>query len=127
MIIEKIYAPIDNKNLMEDSFEDEVFRDFYWALDHRTGSKCRHLIGSVKTENYDAMVDVRWCWGDHSIDIQVLAIQPTEDIDAVRREVFNYYEQLFKSWQCEDNESLVVETKIVLGILTVSFYFEVER
>lgn len=125
--MEKIYAPIDNKNLMEDPFEDEVFRDFYWAPDHRTGSKRRHLIGSVKTENYDAMVDVRWCWGDHSIDIQVIAIQPTEDIDEVRREVFNYYEQLFRSWQCQDNESLVVETKSVLGILTVSFYFEVER
>lgn len=123
----KIYAPIDNKNLMEDPFEDEVFQDFYWAPDHRTGSKRRHLIGSVKTENYDAMVDVRWCWGDHSIAIQVIAIQPTEDIDEVRREVFDYYEQLFKSWQCEDNESLVVETKIVLGILTVSFYFEDER
>lgn len=125
--MKKIYAPIDNKNLMEDPFEDEVFQDFYWAPDHRTGSKRRHLIGSVKTENYDAMVDVKWCWGDNSIAIQVIAIQPAEDIDEVRREVFNYYEQLFKSWQCEDNESLVVETKIVLGILTVSFYFEVER
>lgn len=125
--MEKIYAPIDNKNLMEDPFEDEVFQDFYWAPDHTPWSKRRHLIGSVKTENYDAMVDVRWCWGDHSIAIQVIAIQPTEDIDEVRREVFNYYEQLFKSWQCEDNESLVVETKIVLGILIVSFYFEVER
>lgn len=124
--MEKIYAPIDNKNLMEDPFEDEVFRDFYWAPDHRTGSKRRHLIGSVKTENYDAMVDVKWHWGDHSIDIQVIAIQPTEDIDDVRREVFDHYEQTFKAWQCEDNEDLVVETKRVLGILTVSFYFECE-
>lgn len=121
----KIYAPIDNKNLMEDPFEDEVFRDFYWAPDHRTGSKRRHMVGNVKTENYDAIVDVKWFWGDHSIDIQVIAIQPTGDIDDVRKEVFDHYEQTFKAWQCEDNEGLVVETKRVLGILTVSFYFEV--
>ena len=122
--MEKIYAPIDNKNLMEDGFEDEVFRDFYWAPDHRTGSKRRHLIGSVKTENYDAIVDVRWSWGGHSIDIQVIGFQPSEDIDEVRKEVFDHYEQVFKSWQCEDNEGLAVETKRVLGILTVSFFFE---
>lgn len=122
--MEKIYAPIDNKNLMEDGFEDEVFRDFYWAPDHRAGSKRRHLIGSVKTENYDAMVDVKWSFGGHSVDIQVIAIQPTEDKDLVEQEVFDHYEQVFKAWQCEDNEGLVVETKRVLGILTVSFYFE---
>lgn len=121
--MEKIYAPIDNKNLMEDPFEDEVFRDFYAAPDHRTGSKRRHLIGSVETENYDAIVDVKWFYGGHSIDIQVIAIQPTEDIEDVRREVFDHYEKIFKAWQCEDNEGLVVETKCVLGILTVSFYF----
>ena len=116
--MEKIYAPIDNKNLTEDGLEDDVFRDFYWAPDHRTGSKRRHLIGSVKTENYDAMVDVKWFYGDHSIDIQVIAIQPSEDIDEVRSE--------FKAWQCEDNEGLVVETKRVLGILNVSFHFKMD-
>ena len=124
--MEKIYAPIDNKNLTEDGLEDDVFRDFYWAPDHRTGSKRRHLIGSVKTENYDAMVDVKWFYGDHSIDIQVIAIQPSEDIDEVRSEVFDHYEQTFKAWQCEDNEGLVVETKRVLGILNVSFHFKMD-
>ena len=124
--MEKIYAPIDNKNILEDPFEDDVFKDFYWGPDHRTGTKRRHLIGSVKTENYDAMVDVKWSFGDAAIDIQVIAIQPTEDIDDVRREVFDHYEQVFKAWQCEENEGLVVETKRVLGILTVSFYFECE-
>ena len=124
--MEKIYAPIDNKNLMEDPFEDEVFRDFYWAPDHRDGSKCRHLIGSVKTENYDAIVEARWYWGAHSIGIKVIGLQPSEDVDDVRKEVFDYYEQVFKSWQCEDNEGLIVETSRALGVLTVSFYFECE-
>ena len=124
--MEKIYAPIDNKNLMEDPFEDEVFRDFYWAPDHRTGTKRRHLIGSVKTDSYDAVVDAKWSYGSNSVDIQVIAIQPAEDIEDVRDEVFDHYEQVFKAWQCEDNPGLVVETKRVLGILTVSFYFECE-
>lgn len=118
-------APIDNKNLMEDGFEDDVFRDFYWAPEHRT-SKRRHLVGVVDTENYGAMVDVKWSWGEHQIDIQVIGIQPSEDIDEVRREVFDHYERTFKAWQCEDNPGLVVETKEVLGILTVSFYFETD-
>ena len=124
--MERSYAPIDNKNLMEDAFEDEVFRDFYWAPDHRTGTKRRHLIGSVKTDSYDAMVDVRWSWGGHVVDIAVIAVQPTEDYGLVCDEVFGHYEQVFKSWQCKDNEGLVVETKRVPGILTVSFYFECE-
>ena len=125
-IMEKIFAPIDNKNLMEDGFEDDVFEDFYWGPDHRMGSKRRHMIGCVKTENYDAIVAVNWCFGDNAIDIQVIGIQPSENIDDVRNEVFDHYEQVFKAWQCEDNEGLVVETKRVLGILTVSFYFECE-
>lgn len=123
---ELIAAPIDNKNLMEDAFEDNEFQDFYWAPDHRKGDKRRHLVGTVKTENYDAFVDVKWCWGGNSIDIQVIGYQPTEDIDDVRREVFDYYERVFKALQCEDNPDLTVETKRVLGILAVSFYFEVE-
>lgn len=123
--MEKIYAPIDNKNLMEDAFEDDVFRDFYAAPEHRK-RKRRHLIGHVKTENYDAIVDVKWSYGDASIDIQVIAIQSSEDYELVRDEVFDHYEQVFKAWQCEDNEGLVVETKRVLGILIVSFYFYVE-
>ena len=123
----KIDAPIDNKNLLEDPFEDEVFGDFYWAPDHRMGANRRHLVGVVDTENYGAMVDVEWCFGDHSIDIKVIGKQPTEDIDEVRREVFAHYEQTFKAWQCEDNPGLVVETKQVNGIMTVSFYFETEH
>ena len=124
--MEKIYAPIDNKNLMEDGFEDNVFRDFYWAPDHRK-KKCRHLIGMVKTENYDAMVEVKWNFGDSAIEIMVVGLQPTEDYEFVRNEVFDHYERVFKAWQCEDNPGLIVETKRFLGsILRVSFYFTCE-
>lgn len=121
----RVLAPIDNKNLMEDAFEDEVFRDFYWAPDHGR-KKHRRLIGSVKTENYDAIVEAKWCFGDAAIEIMVVGLQPAEDYDSVRDEVFAHYEKIFKAWQCEDNEDLVVETKRMLGILSVSFYFECE-
>lgn len=129
----KIYAPIDNKNLMEDAFEDDVFRDFYPAPEHRA-YKRRHLVGlkQVKDEyghytGEDGYVDVKWNYGDHSIDIQVLAASPHGgDYETVRDAIFTAYEQEFRQWQCPENEGLVVETKRVLGILTVSFYFENE-
>lgn len=124
--MKRICAPIDNKNILEDPFEDEVFRDFYWAPDHRK-KNARHLIGSVKTENYDAIVEVKWRFGDAAIEITIVAIQPAEDYELVRDEVFDHYEKIFKSWECEENENLRVETQRVLGfLLRVGFYFECE-
>ncbi len=131
---ELIIAPIDNKNLMEDPFEDEVFGNFYAAPDHRTGGKRRHLIGHFKDDNwmdkgwnnYEAYVDVKWNYGDNSVDISVIAVPPQNDYDDTVAFVFDHYKKLFKSWECKDNPGLVVKTKKVLGILTVSFYFEVE-
>lgn len=123
--MKRIYAPIDNKNLMEDAFEDEVFRNFYAAPGHRKHN-LRKLIGSVKTENYDAIVDVWWHYGDHIIAIRLLGYQPQEDLDEVREEVMKHYERVFKAWQCDDNPGLIVETKRMPfpNIMTVSFYYE---
>ena len=122
--MERIFAPIDNKNLMEDPIVDDVFRDFYWAPDHRRG-KSRHLVGTVRTDNYDTLVEAKWRFGDAAIEITIIGMQPSEDYECVRDEVFAHYERIFKSWQCEDNEGLIVETSRWLGfILRVSFYFE---
>ena len=52
-----IPAPIDNKNLSEDSFEDEVFGDFYACKDHRDGSRSRHLFGTLNLDSDDYYVD----------------------------------------------------------------------
>lgn len=120
-----IGAPIDNKNLMEDSFEDEVFADFYWARGHRDW-KARHLVGKVKTDNYEALVDVKWNFGENSIAIQVLAVERGDDFGDVEREVLDHYEQVFKAWECPENETLRVESHRSLGILHVNFYFESE-
>lgn len=128
--MERFPAPIDDKNLMEDPFTEDVFGNFYMAPDHMTWMR-RHLIGLLKVkenEEYvgDAYVDVKWMWGGNAVDIQVIAISRTEDYKYLRDLVFDHYEKVFKEWQCEDNPDLVVETKRVLDILTVSFYFDVE-
>lgn len=126
--MERFPAPIDDKNLMEDPFTEDVFGNFYMAPDHMTWMR-RHLIGLLKVkenEEYvgDAYVDVKWMWGGNAVDIQVIA--STEDYKYIRDLVFDHYEKVFKEWQCEENRDLVVETKRVLDILTVSFYFDVE-
>lgn len=129
--MERIPAPIDNKNLMEDPLDDGVFENFYQAPDHMTWMR-RHLIGHEEVKDAsgelvgDAYVDVKWTYGGNSVDIQVIATPAKEDYGYLRNLVFDNYEKIFKEWQCEENPGLVVETKRVLDILTVSFYFEVE-
>lgn len=121
----KMVAPIDDRNILEDPIEDEVFRDFYVEPYHKK-SRWRNVIGTVKTENYDAIVAAAWEFGDNEIQVNVVGYQPTEDIDEVRKEVYDHYEQVFKSWQCEDNPCLVVETERTY-LLSVKFYYEIEE
>ena len=120
--MEKIPAPIDNKNIMEDAIDDEVFRGFY--LGNEGGFRRRHMIGTVDTESYSAIVEAKWKFGENSIDIKLVGTKPGDEPDDVRREVFELYEHMFKAWQCEDNPSLIVETSQALGTLTIWFYFE---
>ena len=128
--MKKIAAPIDNKNLMEDPFEDGVFGDFDAARDHRVKSM-RHLVGR-KTVVEDGvacesgLVDVRWKWGDNCVTITLLAVPKTEDWEETRRRIFDSYKQEFKAWECEDNPGLVVEFYELLDKLNVIFYFNCE-
>lgn len=121
--MEKIPATIDNKNIMEDALYEEVFRDFY--LGNEGGFGRRHMIGAVDTENYRAIVEAKWNFGENSISIQLAGTKPGDEPDEVRREVFELYERTFKAWECEDNPALIVKTSQVLGILTIWFYFTV--
>lgn len=129
--MERIKAPIDNKNLLEDPFEDEMFDSFYQAPDHRQGSR-RHMIGFVQVrDDYNCVieegyVDARWFFGDNSVDITVVATPAVEDYVPARDAIFDYYEKEFKKWECEENEGLRVEFKRVLSILTVSFWYDCE-
>ena len=131
--MEKIAAPIDNKNLCEDGFEDDVFRNFSFAPDHRNGKGVRHLVGTVNLADYnkellglEAIVDVKWNWGDSFITITLLAYNPTESLHEVRDEVFKHYRQVFKAWECPENEGLVVEFYELGDKLNVIFYFKSE-
>lgn len=101
-----IPAPIDNKNLMEDPFEDEIFGDFYAAEDHRKNGK-RHLIGHKK-EWSDCLIDVSWEYGYNLVKIAVLAVPAHEDFETVSREVFECVRETFSQWECEDNPHLHV-------------------
>lgn len=126
--MEKIKAPIDNKNLLEDPFEDDVFGDLYAASDHRKGGR-RHLVGcKAVRENgidcEDGIVDVSWSYGDNCVTITLLAVPPTEDWESTRDYIFGDYKKEFKAWQCEDNPGLVVDFYQLGDKLNVIFYFE---
>lgn len=128
-------CPIDNKNLLEDPFEDDVFGDFLAARDHRKKDE-RHLIGLTevhdeefpKCVNYSAYTDVSWYYGGNTVTIKVIGVAPSEDFDETRDEIFKYYEKLFKSWECEENPDLVVVVRSVpmKDSLFVHFYWRVE-
>ena len=128
-------CPIDNKNLMEDPFEDEVFGDFLAARDHRENG-VRHLIGLTevhdeefpKCVNYSAYTDASWFYGGNIVTIKVIAVEPTEDFDETRDGIFEYYKKLFKSWECEDNPNLVVgfRSDSENDSLWVIFYWSVD-
>lgn len=122
---ELIPAPIDNKNLMEDAFEDDVFEDFYAAPDHRR-DRNRHLVGT-KGEAY---VDVSWEYGSHAIQIKVIAVNPIEDFKETSKNVLDDYKKEFSSWQCEGNPGLVVKFNeseySSINCLVVEFFFQTE-
>lgn len=119
-----VEAPIDNKNLMEDSFEDDIFVDFYAAEDHRKNGN-RHLIG-YKKEWSDCYLDVYWKYGWNFIQITVLAIPGTEDFDSVRNEVFEAVRKEFSAWECEDNPGLRVRLDVFKYTISVYFFFDTE-
>ena len=131
MATKLIPAPIDNKNLCEDPFEDDVFGNFYATKFHRATKKRRSLIGTLHIDNddfyIDAIVAVEWFYGGNQIGIQVLAVPPTENFDYMRRDVYAYYKKIFSEWMNPDNPELRVEFYEQGGFLNVSFFFEVEE
>ena len=124
-----IPAPIDNKNLMEDPFEDEVFADLYAAEDHRERG-VRHLIGlcTPKDENgfplEDGIVDVRWAYGGNTVTIRLIAVNPCNGFEVTQEEVFRHYKEIFKSWECEENQGLVVSFDSGRNVLYVHFNYD---
>ena len=130
-----IPAPIDNKNLMEDAFTDdvEIFGDFYAAPDNYKRG-VRHMIGLMAPKDEDGfaledgIVDASWEFGSYGVDIKVIAVSPCEDFGMVAGQIIEYYKQKFKSWECEDNPGLVVEFKEEEeNTLEVSFFYDLDK
>lgn len=131
-----IPAPIDNKNLVEDAFEDatEIFGNFYEGRNHRENGK-RHMVGFVKVYdeefpkaiNAECYVDATWVFGGNKVFIEVIGVNPCMDsFDEQRDLLFDYYEKQFKSWENEQNVGLRVEFKRNGDILEVRFYFDMD-
>lgn len=131
-----IPAPIDNKNLVEDAFEDatEIFGDFYDGKDHHVNGQ-RHLVGLVqiydeefpKCVNAEGYVEVWWKYGGNAVTIKVLANNPCmEDYEETCKDIFDYYKKQFKSWECESNPGLVVEFEDSEDSLFVAFYWNLD-
>lgn len=131
-----IPAPIDNKNLMEDPFEDseELFGNFFVGRNHRVGSE-RHFVGVVevydeefpKCVNSSGIVEAYWNYSSHSVAIRLLAVSPCEDFDTQRDEIFEHYKKIFKSWECEENPGLVVRFGSENDKLYVHFYYDTDK
>ena len=125
-------AVFDNKDLLEDYLEDDIFGDFSWAKDHNKRGK-RHLIGqvSVHNEKYDieSTIEVKWNWGENTIYIQQIACSRYENFDDQNEQLFDYYTELFQPKNNPVNgvDDLVVKTHTDSdGKIMVSFYWEVE-
>lgn len=127
-----IACPIDNKNLVEDAFEDvpEIFGNFYEGNGHREGGK-RHLVGFVKIKdkeypkctNAEGYVDAKWHYGSNKVFIEILATNIFIDtFEEQKRYIFDYYKEQFKSWENEDNIGLRVKFSESGAVLTASFY-----
>ena len=132
--MEKFYAPIDNKDLMEDGFEDDIFRDFYPAPDHRQKNNVRHLVGLLHLGyRCDAILDVHWHFGDAAITITMLAANPFCDShDEQMNEVLCHYEQVFREMERGCNENCAPDVTYHIDLkrdgykIEVSFWTEVE-
>ena len=136
--MERIAAPLDDKNLCDDSLRDDVFRDCYQAADMKGGKS--HLIGLVKVDEYeengvflDAIVDVQWKFASNIIRIELLACTCQEDFFSMRDDFFRYYERVFKEWEqgmidnCVAPDSACVEFKRWGNVLYVSFWWLVSE
>lgn len=131
-----IPAPIDNKNLVEDAFEDanEIFGNFYEGKGHREKG-LRHLVGFVQVfdkeypqcVNTEGYVRAKWSFGDNKVEIEILANNPSmEDYEDTKKDICDYYKKQFKSWENEQNVGLRVEFLDYESGMYVSFFYDMD-
>lgn len=132
--MEKIPAPFDGKNLVDDSLRDDVFRDCY-QCDDMTDSR-GHLLGHVSADTdevwLDAIVDVRWSSSWNTLRIELMACPAQSDFFSMRDDFFRYYEQVFRQWEQDskengfDGKGFYVEFKREGNVLFASFWWDPE-
>ena len=132
--MEKIPAPFDGKNLIDDSLRDEVFQGCY-ECDDMKGRKS-HMLGRVFVDTYDkdgmfldAIVDAQWSESSNTIRIELKACPTTTDFFSMRADFFRYYEGIFREWEtglkdnCIEPDTAEVEFKRDGNVLYVSFWW----
>lgn len=131
--MERIAAPFDGKNLMDDSLRDDVFQNFYCASDMKGGRS--HMVGLVRVDcdkislYLDAIVDAQWSEQSNTIRIELLASPCAEDFFSMRDDFFRYYEGVFRNWEqqlkenCVEPDTAEVEFRRESNVLYVSFWW----
>lgn len=129
-VINLIPAPFDGKNLCDDSLLDNIFANAYHSADTK-GYKLNNyykynIYCSVCVGDLDCYVNAKWSAKENVLRIELVACPCVEDFSYMRECFFNYYEGIFKSWECEENRDLRVTFKREENVLYVSFWFEDE-
>lgn len=92
-------ARFNDKDLLEEYLEFNLFGDFHAAKDNHNG-KMRKLIGRLEVIDYehyiDATIQATWEWGSNFLCIEVLACNRDEDYDSQTEQVFEYYRKIIK-------------------------------
>ena len=132
--MEKIAAPFDGKNLIDDNLRDEVFQGCYECADMT--SRMGHLLGHVSVDTYDedgifldCIVDAQWSAMSNTIRLELKACPTTTDFFSMRDDFFRYYEGIFREWEtglkenCVEPDTAEVEFKRDGNVLYVSFWW----
>ena len=132
--MEKIAAPFDGKNLVDDTLRDDVFQGCY-ECDDMKGRKS-HMVGRVSEDSdkvcLDCIVDAQWSDSSNTLRIELLACPCQTDFFSMRDDFFRYFEEQFKEWEvalkdnCVGSDSAEVEFKREGNVLYVSFWWLAE-
>lgn len=127
----KMPAPLDDKNLCDDSLRDDVFEGCYWCDDSKNGKS--HVLCHIEEDYddiyFDGIVDAQWSSKSNTIRVELKACPCTDDFYSMREDFFKHYERLFKGWEDDvkenhrDDDGFLVEFEREDNVLYVSFWW----
>lgn len=124
-----ISAPLDGKNISDDSLREEVFNGCYEARD--SVGLHSHMVGHILIDEddiyLDGIVEARWQSNWNVIQITLLACPSQADFAAMGDSFIKHFERVFKAWECPENEALRVSFERIGNTgLNVSLWFEID-